>query len=190
MAVDAAAGQATVELLGATLALLIAGLIAFQLLAAGYAAVMADHAAEAAALALVNGREPRAAAERALPGWPRRALRVQTKGGRAEVTLVPPSPFAFVRERLSFTAEAAARVPATSPEVEADDGNGAPAGRRLRARAATAAAAQPEIELRPRGAPPAGLDVLLLGLTRPCGLSTLARGLAAQLAAPGSGKGM
>ena len=112
MVVDGAAGQASVEMLGATVALLLAGLIAFQLLAAGYAAVMADHAAEAAALALVNGRQPRAAAEQALPGWPARALRVRAEGGRAVVTLVPPSPLAFVRDRLSFTAEATARTPA------------------------------------------------------------------------------
>ncbi len=48
------------------------------------------------------------------------------------------------------------------------------------------AVAEPEIEIRPREAPSVGLNVLLLGLTRPCGLSTLARGLAAQLAAGGA----
>jgi hypothetical protein len=115
MAVDGSAGQASIELIGGAVALLVAGLIGFQLLAAGYAAVMADHAAEAAALALVNGREPRAAAQAALPGWPRRALRVRAQGGRAEVTLVPPSPLGLLRDRLSFTAEASARVPATTP---------------------------------------------------------------------------
>ena len=52
-----------------------------------------------------------------------------------------------------------------------------------------AAAAEPEIEVRPLEAPPAALNVLLLGLTRPCGLSTLARGLAAQLAAGGARQG-
>lgn len=52
-----------------------------------------------------------------------------------------------------------------------------------------AAVAEPEIEIRPRQAPPAGLNVLLLGLTRPCGLSTLARSLAAQLAAGGARQG-
>lgn len=50
-------------------------------------------------------------------------------------------------------------------------------------------AAEPEIEVRPFEAPPAGLNVLLLGLTRPCGLSTLARGLAAQLSAGGTRQG-
>ena len=55
-----AAGQATVELVAALPALLLAGYVAFQLLAAGYALTLADGAAEAGALALASGaRRPR-----------------------------------------------------------------------------------------------------------------------------------
>ena len=99
-------GQASVELVGTLGALALAALVAFQLLAAGYAAVMADHAAEAAALALANGREPGAAARAAVPGWPDSALRVRSDGRRVAVELTTPSPLRFLRDRLRLTGEA------------------------------------------------------------------------------------
>lgn len=108
-AVDAA-GQASVELVAGAVCVLLAGLVAFQLLVAGYAAVMAGHAAEAAALALANGRTAGDAARAAVPGWPRGAARVRTRGERVYVTLVPPSPLEFLRDRLAVTGEAAVRV--------------------------------------------------------------------------------
>ena len=98
--------QASVELVGGIVVLLLAATIGFQLLAAGYAAVMADHAAEAAALALANDREPAAAARAAVPGWPRSALRVHAAAGRVAVQLSPPSPLTFLRGRLELTGEA------------------------------------------------------------------------------------
>ena len=64
-------GQATVELVAALPALMLAGLIALQLLVAGYASTLADGAAEAGALALATGRRPGDAARGALPGWAR-----------------------------------------------------------------------------------------------------------------------
>ena len=88
--VSGRSGQASVELVGTLGALALAALVAFQLLAAGYAAVMADHAAEAAALALANGREPGGAARAAIPGWPRSAVRVRSDGRRVAVELTPP----------------------------------------------------------------------------------------------------
>ena len=51
-------GQASVELLGAVPALLLLGLVAFQLLAVGYAAVLAGNAAEAGALAAAGAPTP------------------------------------------------------------------------------------------------------------------------------------
>jgi hypothetical protein len=102
-------GQASVELAAAGAASALAALVAFQLLAAGYSAVMADHAAEAAAIAMVNGRGPERAAQEAVPGWPRRLLDVRRHGGRVEVTLVAPTPIAFLGERLSFSSEAVVR---------------------------------------------------------------------------------
>jgi hypothetical protein len=105
-------GQASVELVGAAAAILLAGLIGFQILAAGYAVVMADHAAEAAAVALVNGGEPLEAARAAIPGWPSRSLRMSSDRGRIAVTLFPPSPLRILGDRLAVTGEAAVREPA------------------------------------------------------------------------------
>ena len=48
-------GQATVEAIAALPALLLAGLISLQLLAAGYTLTLADGAAESGALALAAG---------------------------------------------------------------------------------------------------------------------------------------
>ena len=108
----AEAGQASVELAAGAVVAILAGLVALQLLAAGYAAVMADHAAEAGALALANGRAPAAAARSAVPGWPARATRVRVDGGAVEVTLVPAALFSPLRERLSATGRAVVRRPA------------------------------------------------------------------------------
>jgi hypothetical protein len=107
-------GQASVELAAGAVAMLLAGLVALQLLAAGYAVVMADHAAEAGALALANGHASADAARAAVPGWPTGAIRVVEEGDRVRVTLVPPSPFRLLRERLSVTGTAVAQRPARS----------------------------------------------------------------------------
>jgi hypothetical protein len=106
------AGQASVELVAGATVTLVVAVLALQLLAAGYAAVMADHAAEAGALALANGRGAAGAARSAVPGWPEGATRVRVQGGAVQVTLIPPSPFPFLRERLSATARAVVRRPA------------------------------------------------------------------------------
>ncbi len=115
MTADRAAGQASLELLGGTVAALFAGALGLQVLGAGYAAVMADHAAEAAALAVANGAPPREAALAALPGWPSGALRVRHAGGHVTVTLVPPSPLPFLRGRLEIDSRASVRAPEPSP---------------------------------------------------------------------------
>jgi hypothetical protein len=105
-------GQASVEAIAGVAIVLLAGLVGFQLLAVGYAAVMADHAAEAGALAIANGSDPDEAAAASVPGWPRAAIETRPAGGRIFVTLVPPSPLRFLRQRLSIRAEAAVRAPA------------------------------------------------------------------------------
>jgi hypothetical protein len=104
-------GQAAVELVGAAALLVIAGLGAFQLLAAGHARAVADGAAEAAALALVNGRDPEQAAAAAAPGWPRRRMRVEHDAGAVRVTLAPRTPLGILRGRLRVTGEAWVRRP-------------------------------------------------------------------------------
>jgi hypothetical protein len=85
-------GQASVEL--AVLAPLIVAIVlaAAQLLAAGAAGELADHAAEAAAVALLQGGDPTAAARDAVPGWSRKRMTVRVEGRRVHVRLRPPSP--------------------------------------------------------------------------------------------------
>jgi len=104
-------GQAAVELVGAAALLALAGLAVFQILAAGHAAAVADSAAEAAALALANGRDPDRAARAAAPGWPRRALRVERAGDAVRVTLTARTPLAVLRGRVRVSAEAWVRRP-------------------------------------------------------------------------------
>lgn len=85
------AGQATVEAVAAIPLLLLAGAVALQLLAAGYALSLADGAAEAGALALAAGRPAAAAAREALPDWAERRANVSVRGGEVSVRLPPPS---------------------------------------------------------------------------------------------------
>jgi hypothetical protein len=102
-------GQATVEVLGGLPALLLAGLVALQLLAVGYSLTLVDGAAESAALALAAGRSPAPAARAALPGWARSRVGVATRGGSVSVELRPPSPIAALSRRLVVTSSAWAR---------------------------------------------------------------------------------
>ena len=75
----------------AAVALMIAALAVFQVLAAGRLAAIADGAAEAAAIAVVNGRDPGDAARAAAPGWARDRVRVREREGRVTVTLAAPA---------------------------------------------------------------------------------------------------
>jgi hypothetical protein len=102
-------GQATVELVAALPALLLAALVALQLLAAGYALTLADGAAEAGALAMASGGSAPEAAREALPGWAEDDVAVTVEGGEVSVRLRPPSPFRAVAKRLEVTSSAAAR---------------------------------------------------------------------------------
>jgi hypothetical protein len=104
-------GQATVELVAAIPALLLAGLLALQLLAAGYALTLADGAAEAGALALAAGRSAKSAARGALPGWADSDAAVSVRGAEVTVRLTPPSPFPALADRLAVTSSAFAREP-------------------------------------------------------------------------------
>lgn len=102
-------GQATVELVAALPALLLAALVALQLLAAGYALTLADGAAEAGALALASGGSAAEAARGALPGWAEDDVAVAVEGGEVSVRLRPPSPLEALSERLTVSSSAAAR---------------------------------------------------------------------------------
>ena len=102
-------GQATVELVAALPALLLAGLVTLQLLVAGYAMTLADGAAEAGALALASGGSAAGAAREALPGWAEDDVSVSVEGDEVSVRLRPPSPIEALSKRLTITSSASAR---------------------------------------------------------------------------------
>lgn len=102
-------GQASVELVAALPALLLAGLLALQLLCAGYALTLADGAAEAGALALASGDPAAGAVRDALPGWAEDDVGVAVEGGRVTVRLRPPSPLPPVAAALTVASSAFAR---------------------------------------------------------------------------------
>jgi hypothetical protein len=103
------AGQASIELLAALPALALATALALQLLLVGYSMTIADGAAEAGALAGTAGRDAKAAAVRALPGWARGRSHVSAEGGRVRVELRPPAPLTAVAKVLTVSSEAWSR---------------------------------------------------------------------------------
>jgi hypothetical protein len=113
-----AAGQATVETVALVPAIVAVGLGALQLLAVGYASVLAGNAAEAGALALAaeadvraTEADVRAAVKEALPGWSQARARIEVEGGRVEVRLRPPSPLQALGDGLAVTGEATVEAP-------------------------------------------------------------------------------
>jgi hypothetical protein len=104
-------GQASLELLAGIPALLLAGLICLQLLAAGYSATLADGAAESGALALAAGRPPEPAIRAALPGWADGRVETEVSGSRLTVRLRPPSPVSAIGRALEVRSSAWVRRP-------------------------------------------------------------------------------
>ena len=104
-------GQATVETLGALPVVLLLGLAILQLLAVGYASVLAGNAAEAAALALAGGGQAADAARDALPGWSRARMKLKVESGRVEVTMRPPAALEALADELEVHADAQVREP-------------------------------------------------------------------------------
>jgi hypothetical protein len=104
-------GQASVELLAALPALILAAAISVQLLLVGYSLSIADGAAEAGALAGAAGRDAGQAAREALPGWARSRSRVSAADGRVRVEVRPPAPLAAVASALTVRSEAWSRPP-------------------------------------------------------------------------------
>jgi len=99
-------GQAAIELLGALPVLVGLGLALAQLLAVGYAAVLAGNAAEAGGLALAAGADARASARSALPGWGRAGATVDVRDSRVTVRLPPPSLVSGLASRLEVESTA------------------------------------------------------------------------------------
>lgn len=86
-----ARGQAQLELIAGLPLLLLAALVALQLLAVGYSQSLADGAAEAGAIAAADGRDELEAARAGLPGWANSRVDVETADGEVEVQLDPPA---------------------------------------------------------------------------------------------------
>jgi hypothetical protein len=97
------------ELVAALPAVLLAGLICLQLLAAGYALTLADGAAEAGALALAGGRPAAPAARDALPGWARDRVSIESGGGAVGIKLLPPAVVPGLDRRLEVSSTARVR---------------------------------------------------------------------------------
>jgi hypothetical protein len=105
------AGQATVETVALVPALVVVGLAVLQLLAVGYASVLAGNAAEAGALALAAGADVPAAAREALPGWSEARAQIDVEGGRVAVRVRPPSPLRELADALEVTGKASVETP-------------------------------------------------------------------------------
>lgn len=69
--------------------LVVVGLACAQLLMAGAARELAGNAAEAGAVAMLQGGDAREAARDAVPGWSRSRLRVEVRGGAVRVEMRP-----------------------------------------------------------------------------------------------------
>jgi hypothetical protein len=99
-------GQATVEVVGMLPLIAVVAYAALQALAAGLAAELADHAAEAGAVAILEGSDPHDAAERAIPGWSGAHVDVAVHDKTVRVRVRPPAVLRSVGELLASTAEA------------------------------------------------------------------------------------
>jgi hypothetical protein len=105
-------GQASLELIAGLPALLLAGVVAVQLLVTGYSLTLADGAVEAGAIALAGGQPLEPAVRAALPGWARERFDLEREGGRLTLVLRPPSPLSAVARALEVSSSAWVRLPA------------------------------------------------------------------------------
>jgi hypothetical protein len=99
-------GQATVELIALLPLLLVAALAGGALLAAQAAGEQAGMAAQAGAMALLQGGDPRAAATRALPAAARSRAVIRVRGRRVTVRVRPRLPIAALTRPLTAHATA------------------------------------------------------------------------------------
>jgi hypothetical protein len=103
---DSSGGQATVETVALLPLLAAAALAAAQLLAAGVVHVLAGHAAEAGAVAILEGGDPTAAVRDSLPGWTRGGMAIAVNGRHVDVRLRPVSPVRAIGDLLAAHADA------------------------------------------------------------------------------------
>ena len=103
---SSSAGQATVELVALLPVLLIVVLAAAALLAGHGAAEQAGHAAQAGAMAMLQGGDPRESARRALPAGVRGRAAIEIHGRRVTVRVRPRMPVVARAMTAEVTADA------------------------------------------------------------------------------------
>jgi hypothetical protein len=101
-------GQATVELVALLPLLLVAALVGAAIIAAHAAGEQAGQAAEAGAIAVLQGRDPTEAARRALPTGARSRATITVLDRRVTVQLRPDLPLAAIEPALTGEATATA----------------------------------------------------------------------------------
>src|SRR4051812_39421138 len=99
-------GQSSVEVVAMVPLVAIVAFAVLQVLAAGLASELADHAAEAGAVALLEGADAHRAAREAVPGWSGAHLDVSVHDKRVRVRVRPPAVLPDVGDLLAATAEA------------------------------------------------------------------------------------
>ena len=99
-------GQAAIESVAAVAIFILIGALSLQILATGHTASLADGAAEAAAVAVVNGRSAERAARRSLPGWAAERAAVVRIGGAVRVGIDSPSVIGPLARLLRVTSSA------------------------------------------------------------------------------------
>ena len=102
-------GQATVETLALLPVFAAVVLAAGGVLAVNVGRELADHSAQAGAMAILQGGDPEDAVRDALPGWARDRVAVRIRDGHVRVTVTPPVPVPSVADALASTADARAR---------------------------------------------------------------------------------
>ena len=101
-------GQSTVELVAMLPLLLVIMVAVAQLLVAGAAAQYAEHAAEAGAIAKLEGGDAPDAVRAAVPGWSRSRLEVSVHGRTVKVAVRPAALVPVLARLLTAHAEATA----------------------------------------------------------------------------------
>jgi hypothetical protein len=100
------AGQASIELVAMMPLLLVVALTAAELLAAGLARSAAGGAAQAGAMALLQGGDAGRAARAAAPGWTRQRITVRVDGRHVRVRVTPPGLVPGTAALLATTSDA------------------------------------------------------------------------------------
>jgi hypothetical protein len=103
-----ARGQAAIEVVGMLPLLFLVVFAVAQALVAGLAREAAQHAAQAGAMALLQGGDPVKEARAAAPDWSRRRLSVVVRGRAVRVRVVPPALVPGTGSLLATTSSASA----------------------------------------------------------------------------------